>query len=439
MGQIADYLEKKALGTLSEDEKKQLDTLLKEAEMARTEEVQSENKSEDQQVEEMAQKLADSAQAKMASSIDALTKALEGANETKEVKQTETQFVIDKALGRNHSVEELSEIKVALPGRKQQGKEVTEVSQKTVEFFSALYSGDKQKLQILSEGTGADGGFLVPEEFANVIIEDIRDMNIMRQLASVMSTTSNSVHIPSLISRPKAAWRAEKAVKNTSTATFAENVLTPYSLAAIVPLSNELVADAQQGVGGSIVNYIAGLISVALNEKEEAAFWTGSGSGQPTGVDGGAYTLRTVAAGAGASDTQRADAIISAYSNTPQGYRNKGVWVGNMGTWSEVARLKDGQNRYLLSDLAGSNTQLLKGRPVYESNYIAGGTLLFIDASFYQIVDREGISVRVSDEATVAGSSAFEKNLTYVRVEKRVDAELLLPAAVTKVTGMGTP
>ena len=439
MGQIADYLEKKALGTLSDDEAKQLDTLLKEAAMARTEEVQSENKSEDQQVEEMAQKLADSAQAKMASSIDALTKALEGAKETKEVKQTETQFVIDKALGRNHSVEELSEIKVVLPGRAQQGKEVTEVSQKTVEFFSALYNGDKQKLQILSEGTAADGGYLVPDEFANVIIEDIRDMNIMRQLASVMTTTSDTVHIPSLISRPKAAWRAEKAVKNTSTATFAENVLTPYSLAAIVPLSNELVADAQLGVGGSIVNYIAGLISVALNEKEEAAFWVGSGTGQPSGVDGGAYTLRTVAAGAGATDTQRADAIISAFSNTPQGYRNKGVWVGNMGTWSEVARLKDGQNRYLLSDLAGSNTQLLKGRPVYESNYIGGGTLLFLDASFYQIVDREGISVRVSDEATVGGSSAFEKNLTYVRVEKRVDAELLLPAAVTKVTGMGTP
>jgi HK97 family phage major capsid protein len=110
-----------------------------------------------------------------------------------------------------------------------------------------------------------------------------------------------------------------------------------------------------------------------------------------------------------------------------------------MGTWGEVGRLKDSQNRYLLTDLAGSPTQTLKGRPVYESNYLAGGTLLFGDFSFYQIVDREGISVRVSDEATVAGSSAFEKNLTYVRVEKRVDAELLLPAAVTKVTGMGTP
>jgi HK97 family phage major capsid protein len=195
---------------------------------------------------------------------------------------------------------------------------------------------------------------LVPEEFANVIVEDIRDQNIMRQLASVMTTNTDTVHIPSLISRPKAAWRAEKATKNTSTATFSENVLTPYSLAAIVPLSNELVADAQLGVGGSIVNYIAGLMATLPCRKEEAAFWVGSGSGQPTGVDGGGYTLRTVAAGAGATDSQRADAIMNAYHNTPQGYRNRAVWVGNMGTWGEVGRLKDSQNRYLLTDLAGS-------------------------------------------------------------------------------------
>lgn len=442
MGKIADLLEKKALGSISEDEQKELDTLLREASMAGSiNKDSSEESTDDEAVEALAQKLADSATSKIDASIDKFSKVMDSfAEKQAEAKeQGESQFIVDKAMGRKHTVEELSEIKVALPGRKQAGKENTEVTQKTVEFFSALYSGDHQKLQILNEGTGADGGYLVPEEFANVIIEDIRDLNVMRQLASVMTTQSDTVHIPSLVSRPKAAWRSEKAVKNTSTATFTENVLTPYSLAAIVPLSNELVADAKLGVGGSIVNYIAGLMATSLAEKEEAAFWTGSGSGQPTGVDGGGYTLRTQAAGAGATDAQRADAIVMAYSNTPQGYRNKGVWVGNMGTWAEVARLKDSQNRYLLSDLAGSNTQILKGRPVYECNYLAGGTLLFGDFSYYQIVDREGISVRISDEATVAGSSAFEKNLTYVRVEKRVDAELLLPAAVTKVTGIGTP
>ncbi len=438
MGKIADLLEKKALGKISDDEQKELDTLLREASLAN--EVSKDAKDDDESVEVLAQKMADIMNKSNEESNARFEKLLETMESNKEVsKDIETSFIVDKKLGKSHTVDELSEIKVALPGRKQAGKEVHEVSQKSVEFLSALYSGDKQKLQILSEGTAADGGYLVPEEFANVIIEDIRDASIMRNFASVMTTQSDTVHIPSLVSRPKAAWRAEKATKNTSTATFTENVLTPYSLAAIVGLSNELVADAKLGVGGSIVNYIAGLMATSIAEEEEKAFWTGNGTGKPSGVDGGVYTLRTQAAGAGATDAQRADAIIMAYSNTPQGYRNRGVWVGNMGTWAEVARLKDSQNRYLLSDLAGSNTQLLKGRPVYESNFLAGGTLLYGDFSFYQIVDREGISVRVSDEATVAGSSAFEKNLTYIRVEKRVDAELLLPAAVTKVTGIGTP
>lgn len=446
MGKIAELLEKKALQTITEAEQKELDQLLKEAAVAKgVADGENDDNPEDpanddeEAVEQLAQKLADSATSKMEEGLKKVMESFKPVQSEDKSKSEPQMFIVDKKLGKSHTVDELSEMKILLPQRKAAGKEVTEISQKTVEFFSAFFEGDKQKLQILSEGTAADGGFLVPAEFANMIVEDIRDQNVMRQLASVMTTQSNSVHIPSLVARPKAAWRAEKATKNTSTATFAENILTPYSLAAIVPLSNELVADAQQGVGGSIVNYIAGLMSTSLSETEEKAFWTGSGTGQPTGVDGGVYTLRTVAAGAGASDVQRADAIVQAYHNTPQGYRNRAVWVGNMGTWGEVGRLKDSQNRYLVSDLAGSPTQLLKGRPVYESNYLAGGTLLFGDFSFYQIVDREGISVRVSDEATVAGSSAFEKNLTYVRVEKRVDGELLLPAAVTKVTGLGTP
>lgn len=443
MGQIADLLEKKAMGTLTDEEQKTLDTLLREAALA-TDQTKSdddgEGDGEDEAVEALAQKLADSATSKLDASMEKFSKIVESmAEKTVENKEvtSDSSFIIDKRLGKKHTVEDLSEIKVELPGRKTSGKKFTEVSQKSVEFFSALYSGDKQKLQILSEGTSGDGGYLVPEEFANVIIEDIRDINVMRQIASVMTTNTDTVHIPSLISRPKAAWRAEKAVKATSTASFSENLLTPYSVAVIVTLTNELVADAQLGVGGSIVNYIAGLMSTAIAETEEDAFWNGNGSGKPTGVDN--YSLRTVNAGAGATDAQRADAIIRAYQNTPQGYRNKAVWVGSMSAWGQVALLKDTQGRYLLSDLAGSPTQLLRGRPVYESNFVAQGKLFFGDFSYYQIVDREGISVRVSDEATVAGQSAFERNLTHVRVEKRVDGELLLPAAVTEVQGLGTP
>ena len=287
MGQIADLLEKKALGTLSDEEQKTLDTLIREASLATEQKNDEGDATDDEAVEALAQKLADSATSKIDASLDKFSKVMESFSEKNKgaAKTGNTQFTVDKALGRQHTVEEISEMKVELPGRVNAKKQVTHVSQKSVEFFSALYLGDKQKLQILSEGTAADGGYLVPEEFANVIIEDIRDINVMRQIASVMTTNTDTVHIPSLVSRPRAAWRAEKATKNTSTATFSENVLTPYSVAAIVPLSNELVADAQLGVGGSIVNYIAGLMSTAIAETEEAAFWNGNGSGKPTGID----------------------------------------------------------------------------------------------------------------------------------------------------------
>lgn len=451
MGRLAELFEKKALGTISADELKEFETMQKEAAaLVNKDEAPKEPETPvnpepnpEEEVEKLAQKFADSVTSKMGNGaelsekMDKVLSAISSHGESPLVPVAGKGYIFDKKLGKNVGLEELGTQKVLLENRKMAGKKVTEVSMKTVHFIAALREKNVEKLQILSEGTGADGGFLVPEEFANMIVEDIRDLNIMRTLAApAIPITSDTFHLPGLASRPKAQWRNEKASKNTSTASFGENVFTPYSLAAIVPMSSELVADASLGVGASIVNYVGNLMATALAEKEEQAFWTGSGSGQPTGVDGGGYTLRTVAASA-ATDVARADAIIAGFQRTPQGYRNRGVWVGNSGTWEQVGRLKDTQNRYLLTDLANSPTQTLRGRPVYESNYLAGGTLLFGDFQFYQIVDREGIAVRVSDEATVAGKSAFENNLVYIRVEKRTDGELTLPAAITKLTGLG--
>lgn len=455
MGRIAELYEKKALGTISKSEEKELKKLLAEAEVARKdaeeagggdnnddEDDEEDDEDEAAAIDKMAQSLADAAQKRLEKG---LTKVIKDLSPTAPISIHDTSggFIVDKKLGKadkgfKMSIAELSEIKEIVPGREK--KQIKEISARTKHFLTALLTNDKEKLQLLAESTssGADGGYLVPDEFANMIIEDIRDINIMRQLAAPpIPCTSDTLHLPGLTSRPYAQWRSEKAVKSTTTASFTENVFTPYSLAAIVGLSNELVADAQLGVGVSIVNLIANYMTTALNEKEEAAFWGGNGTTQPKGVFGN--TGRTFSAVAGATDQQKADALIQGYQMTPQGYRNKAVWIANMGTLFEIGRLKDTQGRYLLTDLAGSPTQLIKGRPVYESNYLPGGVAILADLDFYQIVDREGISVKVSDEATVAGSSAFEKNLTYIRCEKRVDAKPVLAAAFTTVNGIGTP
>lgn len=443
MGRLAELYEKKALGNLTEAEKKELETLLAEAKMVEAdnkEDKAAASESEDvtKEIEAAAQRMADIFQAtidKNNSEIKGILQEMKDAGAPVSVKAgADAKYFVSKELGEK-TVKELSDMKVQVPGR--EGKKFKEVSMRTTEFLKAFFANDVQKLQILSEGTAADGGYLVPDEFANMIVEDRRDANIMRQIAApAINITSDTFHLPSLASRPKAAWVAEKAAKNTSTAQFGETVFTPFALATIVPLTNQLIADASLGVGGSIINYLSGLMATSLAEEEEKAFWVGSGSGQPKGVN--AYTLRTVTA-ASAAATDRADAIVQGKQRTPQGYRQRAVWVGNSETWEEVGRLKDSQNRYLLSDLAGQETDTLKGRPVYESNYLEGGALYFGDYAYYQIVDREGISIKVSDEAVVGGVSAFEKNLTFIRAEERVDGQLTLTAAVTKVAGLGTP
>lgn len=438
MGRIKELQEKAEKGNLEEAEQKELDELLAEAKASVEAVEKAEDNSEEKAIDEMATTIADKAveqaNAKLSKSIEELTNTLKGEMSASADVTKVPKYIVDPTYGRK-TLDELAEIKVELPDRKRLGKKVTEISQKTMHFVTALYNGDVQKLQTLVEGTGALGGFLVPEEYANMIVEDLRDAVVMRSIADVMTTTSDTLHLPNLATRPKAAFRSEAAVKTTSTVQWGENVFTPYSLATIVSLSNELVADASLGVGSSIVNYVTQLIVQSLAEREDRAFWTGSGSGQPTGMS--TYSVGTMSGGL--TDATRADAIKQTWARLGQGYRARSVWVMNSATLERVITLKDGQGNYLTSRIGDQQQVTLMGRPIYEQNDIAGGTVYFGDFSYYKIVDREGISVRVSDEATVASVSGFERNITHVRVEKRVDGELTLTAGIRSITSMGTP
>ena len=435
MGRLKELLDKKAQDALSDEEAKELEVLLTKADEAE-ESDDDDDDAEDEAIEAAANKLAAKVQEKTAKDMKELKDIVASLKESQDpaIVKKEARFIDDPKLGRK-SVEELAETKMVLDDRKKKGRKYTEVSMKTAHWLQAVITGDREKLQILTEGTAARGGFLVPEEFANLIVEDIVDNTVMRNLATVVTISTDTWHLPQLTSRPNVNWRSETAVKATTTADFSEITLTPYSIAGIITLSDELVADASLGVGGSIVNYVAQKLGTDIGLKEDEAFWTGNGSGRPTGVDN--YTLTIVDAGAGGTDSARADAIKRAPLRLGQGYRNRGVWVMNARTMARVATYKDSQNNYLLTGLGDANTERLVGRPVFEQNDIPDGKAFFGDFSYYYIADREGMRTKVSDEATVASNSAFERDLTHVRVEKRVDGELALTAAVIEVQNLG--
>lgn len=440
MGRIKDLRQKVEEGTATDEDKRELEELETEAgEVAEGNEgdeaTEGENEGSDEETEKAVEKLADSIVnpiRKEMQELRDLAKSLKDGSKDKvaagEGVTHSSAFIVDKRLGKV-AVEKLDDIKIKVPGR--DGKESSEVTAKTLHFIHALSRGDKQKLQLLQEGDAASGGYLVPEEWANIIVEDRRDAVVMRQLATVIPVSTDTFHLPYLDTRPHVAWRSEGAVKSTTTAQFGEITLTPYSLAGIIGLTNELEADAT--AGGPIVQQVTRLLVQAIAEEEEEAFWTGNGSGKPTGIDN--YSFTTVSGGL--SDTTRADAVFAAYHRLTQGYRPRAVWVANARTWGRIRTLKDNDNNYLLQGIGVTPQPVLLGRPAYEVNALADGKVFFGDFSEYVIADREGVRVDTSSEATVASTSAFENNLTYVRVEERVDGELPTTRGIVELSGMG--
>lgn len=431
MGRISELREKEEKGKLSEAEEKELKELLAEAKDA--EEVSEEETDEEKALDEAADKFVEKATAKLAEQTkpleDLVAKLSKSYASPKD--HNKTKFIVDPQMGRV-PVEKLDEVEIKVPGReKKQHKTVTK---RTLHYLQALLTGDMQKVQVLVEGTAALGGYLVPEEWSNILVEDRRDAVVMRQLATTVNVSSDTYHLAFSDTRPHVAWRSEAAVKATTTAQFNEITLTPYSLAATLPLSDELVADAT--VGGSVIQIVTNQLVRAIAEEEEKAFWTGNGSGRPTGIDN--YSFTEVGVAAGASDTVRADAYKASYWRLGQGYRNQAVYAANARTWARAHTLKESTtNAYLLQRLPDSPLPVLNGRPCYEVNDLPDGRVFFGDFSNYYIGDREGIRVKQSDEATVAGYSAFERDLTWLRVEERVDAELVYTRAVVELNNMG--
>ena len=439
MGRIKELKDKQAKDGLSKAEETELKTLLTEAKAEDSDsgddsnDDSSDEGSEDEEkaIEEASEKMAKATMEKISKGLEPLQKLADSLKENPKIEVSESsKFIVDPQMGKV-SIKQLEDEKIELTDRKQEGKQNYSICQKTVHWVQALLQGDHQKLQILTEGTGAQGGFLVPEDFVNILVEDRRDATVMRQLATVLPVSTDSIHLPNVAGRPKAFWRTETAVKATSTAVFGETVLTPYSLASIVPLSNELVADAQ--LGGPIVSIVARLMGQALAEEEDKAFWTGNGSGKPTGIDN--YSFTTIAAAQ--TDSGRADALIQSLYRLGQGYRNNASVVANKNTISKIATLKNSNGDYLLNRLGESPFPSLQGRRVYEQNDLVDGKAFVGDFSYYYIADRQGVTVDTSTEATVASQSAFERNLTFVRVEERVDGELTLTNPIVEVTGLG--
>ncbi|WP_409226866.1 phage major capsid protein [Gudongella sp. SC589] len=280
----------------------------------------------------------------------------------------------------------------------------------------------KNALQI---GTDTEGGYLVPDEFERTLIEALDEENIFRKLANVISTSSGDRKIPVVASKGTASWIDEEGAIPESDDSFGQVSIGAYKLGTMIKVSEELLNDSVF----NLENYIAREFARRIGNKEEDAFFTGDGSGKPTGIlaaTGGAQIGVTAASATAIT----IDEILDLFYSLKSPYRNKSVFVMNDATIKAIRKLKDGQGQYIWQpSLQAGTPDTILNRPVYTSSYVptiaaSAKSIIFGDFGYYWVADRQGrVFKRLNELYAATGQVGFVAT-------QRVDGKLILPEAI---------
>ena len=284
-------------------------------------------------------------------------------------------------------------------------------------MLSAMRSNFRNVSNVLQEGVDADGGYLVPEEYDRRLIDVLDGENIMRSLATKI-TTAGQHKINIAATKPAAAWIEEGGALSFGDATFDQIYLDAYKLHVAIKVTEELLYDNAFG----LENYIITQFGKALANAEEDAFLNGDGKGKPTGIfakTGGGQIAGTLTAAI------KSDDLIDLVYGLKRPYRKNASFIMNDATLASIRKLKDNNGAYIWqpSYKEGEPDRVL-GYAVHTSAFAPTNAIAFGDYSYYNIGDRGSRSFAELREL-FAGNGM----VGYVAKE-RVDGKLILPEAV---------
>lgn len=284
-------------------------------------------------------------------------------------------------------------------------------------MLDAFRSNFKRVSNILQEGVDADGGYLVPEEYDHRLIDTLSEENVMRRLATTI-TTSGEHKINIAATKPAASWIEEGGALTFGDATFSQILLDAHKLHVAIKVTEELLYDNAFNLEG----YILDQFGKALGNAEEDAFLNGDGTGKPLGLfaaTGGGTVAGTLTAAI------KSDDMLDLVYALKRPYRKKASFIMNDKTLSSLRKLKDNNGAYIWqpSYQAGEPDRVL-GYAVHTSAYAPEDAIAFGDYKYYNIGDRGTRSFAELREL-FAGNGM----IGYVAKE-RVDGKLILPEAV---------
>ena len=338
----------------------------------------------------------------------------------KEVERLERQAVVDLEMTKPTSTPIVNKPDAKTGGDTKTGRASDEYKRS---FWNAMRSkaARPEILDALQVGTDSEGGYLVPDEFEKTLIQALEEENLIRQLATVVSSSFGDKKIPIVASKGTADWTDEEAPMHESDDTFGVVNLGAHKLSTMIKVSEELLNDSVF----SLETYIAQEFARRIGRAEEQAFIVANGTGKPTGLFHSAEIGVTSAAAAISLDD-----IIDLYHSLREPYRRNAVFLTNDATIKAIRKLKDNSGQYLWQpSIQAGQPDTILNRPVRTSGYVpaveaAAKVIAFGDFKYYWIADRQGRSFqRLNELYAATGQVGF-------RATQRVDGKLILPEAI---------
>ena len=263
---------------------------------------------------------------------------------------------------------------------------------------------------------GADGGYLIPEEFLPLAELNMGGVDL-RAIVTNVPVTTRSGKVPIVNYDDQTLGLVDFDENNEITeskATFGSASFNLSSKGAIIPVSRELLLDANSDVLAIISNVFGKVYSHAVNKAITALVETDTTAGKQTTTD----------------LNDAVDKIKTAVITTKTAFGGPTVVIGKK-SWAKLALAKDAQKRYLLArDANNSTIKAIEGCAVMvvDDKDISENAVLVGDFSAIYHIAFPSLEIASSEHA------GFNKNSVFVRAVCRFTNLDVYKEAFTQIT-----
>ena len=316
------------------------------------------------------------------------------------------------------------------------------------EDLASALAATQQKA--LAAGDATAGGFLVPTEFSNEVIELLRARSVVRSLgARTVQMPTGTLKYPKIASGAAASYIGENVNVAKSEETFGQLTLTFKKLAVLTPISNDLLRYSSPSADSIVRD---DLVS-AMATKEDVSFVRGTGTdATPKGLLHWCVADQKIAANGTvnlANITDDLGQLVVKLKQADIPMISPG-WIMAPRTEQKLATIQNANGNFVFRDeiirgtLWGYPTGVTTNIPITQDTTGAGNDneseIYLVDFAQVIIGESQSLLVESSQEAAYHDGSnvqaAFSLDQTVVRAIAEHDLGMRHDKAIAMLTGV---